>query len=189
MASGAVGVLLATTACASAEKPSAMPPMDHANSSSTGTVVNATFAKDKIAFNYDKKLVPDGARVLVAENIQDNATTVTLSVHGLLPNRTYGAHVHANPCGPNGEDAGAHFQHMADPVKPSVNPEFANSGNEIWLDFTTDAQGNATVARTVEWKFTDARAGSVVIHANPTQTAEGKAGTAGARAACVSVSF
>lgn len=186
---GATGVLLAAAGCGSSEKPSTMPDMPHPASSSTGTQVMVTFAKDKAAFNYDKKLVPDGARALVAEYIQDDSTTVTLSVHGLLPNRTYGAHAHAKPCGPVGDDAGAHFQHVPDPVKPSVNPAFANAQNEIWLDFTTDAQGNATAARTVEWKFTDARAGSVIIHADPTQTAPGKAGTAGARAACVSASL
>ncbi len=126
---------------------------------------------------------------MVVENTFDGATTVTLSVRGLLPNRAYGAHAHAKPCGPGGDDSGAHFQHMPDPKKPSVDPAFANPDNEIWLDFTTDAHGDATTANTVPWMFTDARAGSVVIHADPTQTAPGKAGTAGARAGCVSVAF
>jgi Cu-Zn family superoxide dismutase len=152
-------------------------------------VVTATFPQQGTADNYDKALAPDGAEALVAENVFDGSTTVTLSVRHLLPNRAYGAHAHAKPCGASGDDAGPHFQHTTDPVKPSVNPAFANSTNEIWLDFTTDAAGTASVARTVPWVFTDAHAASVVIHAQPTQTAAGKAGTAGARIACLSVSF
>jgi Cu-Zn family superoxide dismutase len=185
---GVAGVLFAATACASDEA-STKPPTDQALQPSSGTNVSATFGSDPKAFNYDKKLVPDGARAQVVADMENNATKVTLTVQGLLPNRPYGAHAHAMACGPNGEMAGAHFQHMPDPTKPSVNPAFANPRNEIWLDFTTDAQGNATVTSTVPWTFSNARAGSVVIHADPTQTAPGKAGTAGARAACVSVPF
>jgi Cu-Zn family superoxide dismutase len=61
--------------------------------------------------------------------------------------------------------------------------------NEIWLDFTTDAKGDATRASTVDWTFGASPASSVVIHAEPTKTAPGQAGMAGARAACVSVGF
>jgi Cu-Zn family superoxide dismutase len=61
--------------------------------------------------------------------------------------------------------------------------------NEVWLDFTTDAKGNATKAATVDWAFGAAPASSVVIHAEPTKTAPGQAGMAGARAACVSIAF
>ena len=39
--------------------------------------------------------------------------------------------------------AGSHYQHQADPKQPSVNPDYANPRNEIWLDFTTDATGSA----------------------------------------------
>jgi superoxide dismutase, Cu-Zn family len=70
-----------------------------------------------------------------------------------------------------------------------VDPRYANPQNEIWLDFKTDAQGNATTATTVPWVFSDRRAASVIIHAEPTQTEPGKAGTAGARLACLSFSF
>ena len=196
---GAAALLVSVTACAnssgssggspSASSASASPAPDASADNAHQTVVTATFAQDDAADNYDKALVPDGSKALVAEYVFDGTTTVTLSVHGLVPNRTYGAHAHAKPCGATGEDAGPHFQHMADPVKPSVDPAFANPTNEIWLDFTTDAKGDAAVARTVPWVFTDAKAASVVIHAQPTMTAPGKAGTAGARAACVSVGF
>ena len=195
---GLAGLLSAVTACANsappAQAPASAPPAASDSASAPPAapghaVVTGTFATDGGARNYDKTLVPDGAKVLVAENVFDGTTTVTLSVHGLVPNRAYGAHAHAKPCGPTGEDAGSHYQNMADPTKPSVDPKYANVMNEIWLDFKTDAQGNATSARTVPWTFSATPAGSVVIHAEPTQTAPGKAGTAGARAACVSVKF
>jgi len=197
VAIGAASLLLTATACANtpAAPPSSSPPSSSpasaagSNSDADETVVTATFAQDDAATNYNKTLVPDGAKALVAEYVFDGATTVTLNVRGLVPNRAYGAHAHALPCGPTGDAAGPHFQHVPDPVKPSVDPEYANPENEIWLDFKTDGQGNATTASTVPWKFQDTKAGSVVIHADPTQTAAGKAGTAGARIGCVSVGF
>jgi Cu-Zn family superoxide dismutase len=196
IAAGVASLLVITAACSKpADTPTgtatpASPPSSDADTSNAKQiVVTAVFAHDDAATNYNKTLVPDGAKVLVAENVFDGATTVTLNVRGLVPNRAYGAHAHAMPCGPTGEAAGPHFQHTPDPVKPSVDPAFANSGNEIWLDFKTDAQGDATTASTVPWVFTNAKAASVVIHADPTQTAAGKAGTAGARVGCVSVGF
>jgi Cu-Zn family superoxide dismutase len=188
--------LVAATACAhpaQAPAPGAATSTE-ASAPDTGQsddakTVTATFGQDDAADNYDKALVPDGAKVFVAENVHDGLTTVVLDVRGLVPNHAYGAHAHAKPCGAKPEDAGAHYQHNADPVKPSVNPAFANPMNEIWLDFTTDAKGNATKASTVDWAFGAAPAGSVVIHAEPTKTAPGQAGMAGARAACVSIAF
>lgn len=190
------GVLVAATACAhpaqssapgSATSTEAAAP-DSPQSDDNKTV-NATFGRDDAADNYDKALVPDGAKVFVAENVHDGLTTVVLDVRGLVPNHAYGAHAHAKPCGAKPEDAGSHYQHNPDPVKPSVNPAFANPMNEIWLDFTTDAKGNATKAATVDWAFGAAPAGSVVIHAEPTKTVPGQAGMAGTRAACVSIAF
>ncbi|GAA5173002.1 hypothetical protein GCM10023321_73690 [Pseudonocardia eucalypti] len=190
-------VLVATAACGTGDQqPSNQPHNEsHGAQAPSGAsnpgqaVVGVSFGKDDAATNYDKALVPDGAKVLVGEYVYEGSTTVTLNVRGLVPNRAYGAHAHAKPCGPKGDDAGPHFQHQADPVKPSVDPNYANPANEIWLDFRTDAQGNATISTTVPWVFTNARAASVVIHSETTQTAPGKAGTAGARAACVSVGF
>lgn len=196
IAAGVASLLVIATACSKpADAPTgtatpASPPSSDADTSNAKQiVVTAVFAQDDAATNYNKTLVPDGSKVLVAENVYDGATTVTLNVRGLVPNRAYGAHAHAMPCGPTGEAAGPHFQHTPDPVKPSVDPAFANSANEIWLDFKTDAQGDATTASTVPWVFTNAKAASVVIHADPTQTTPGKAGTAGARVGCVSVGF
>jgi superoxide dismutase, Cu-Zn family len=135
--------------------------------------------------------VPVGAKAGVTSATQGQSSTVTLKVSGLLPNRTYGSHAHQKPCGPAAPDSGAHFQHSADPVSPSVDPAYANAVNEVWLDFTTDAAGAASVTATQDrWAFTDQAAPqSVVIHAKATATEPGKAGTAGDRAACVTVRF
>ncbi len=110
-------------------------------------------------------------------------------MRGLLPNHEYGAHAHQKACGALATDAGAHFQHVIDPVQPSVDPAYANPRNEIWLDFTTDTRGNGWARSTVRWQFDSRRAGSVVIHDHHTATDPGSAGTAGPRYGCLTVPF
>ncbi|NHC15572.1 superoxide dismutase [Motilibacter sp. E257] len=140
---------------------------------------------------YDTALVPADARARVtAVYDRRGGTEVTLRVRGLLPNRAYGAHVHSNACGATGAAAGPHYQYVVDPVQPSVDPAYANPENEVWLDFTTDARGNAVGRAEVDWQFpANRRANSVVIHSELTQTGPGVAGMAGARVACITVPF
>lgn len=140
---------------------------------------------------YDTTLVPAGAtaRVTAVER-GDGSTRVKLEVRGLLPDRDYGAHVHVNPCGASGADAGGHYQFVRDPVQPSTDPAFANPDNEFWLDLTTDHNGSGKARAVVDWQTPQDRpAGSVVLHAEHTRTGHGEAGVAGARLACISVSF
>jgi superoxide dismutase, Cu-Zn family len=155
------------------------------------TNVSATFETvPDPAITYDPALVPAGAHGAVSSTSAGGSTTVMLAVRGLQPNRHYGAHAHAKPCGAKGADAGPHFQKDVDPVQPSVDPAFANAQNEIWLDFTTDQTGAGSARTTVAWEFpADRRAHSVIVHAMPTATEPGKAGTAGDRAACITVDF
>jgi superoxide dismutase, Cu-Zn family len=142
------------------------------------------------AVTYDTALVPVGARGAVQSRSGDGTTTVMLAVRGLEPTRWYGAHVHNEPCGERPGDAGPHFQSSVDPVQPSVDPTYANPQNEIWLDLTTDESGAGSAESTVTWTFPDdRRPGSVVVHAMQTATAPGEAGTAGDRAACITVEF
>jgi superoxide dismutase, Cu-Zn family len=186
---GVVGAV-ASAGCGAATPPASTPPP--VVSAGSGASVDATFAEQLGggAVTYDQKLVPAGATAKVTSSSSGGATTVALTVSGLVPNRMYGAHAHANACGAKGDDAGPHFQLKQDPVKPSVDPAYANATNEIWLDFTSDASGAATAKATVPWEFpADRRAKSVIVHAMPTMTAAGKAGTAGARAACIDVAF
>ena len=87
------------------------------------------------------------------------------------------------------EAAGPHVLHEPVPVQPSTVPRYANPGNEVWLDLTTDAAGSASARTVVPWQFADQRARSVVIHAEATRTGPGEAGVAGQRVACVNVAF
>jgi superoxide dismutase, Cu-Zn family len=176
------------------QSPSPSAPQQPGQSQSVGAnQISGTFEPYKqgaTAITYDPQQVPPGSHVTVSSQQVDGRTTVTLKVQGLQPNREYGGHVHTKPCGPRGEDAGPHFQEKADPVKPSVDPAYANPQNEVWLDFQTDAQGNGTVTAEGSWPLdTREDAQSVVIHEMHTHTEPGKAGTAGGRLACIDAKF
>lgn len=156
------------------------------------TVVFGTFgsyAPGTPAVTYNPALVPFGAKASALGVTGPHGTVTTLVVQGLVPGRGYGAHVHANPCGPGPADAGPHYQHLADPHQPSVDPTYANSRNEIWLDFTTDQRGNSLALSTVPFSFTTRHAHAIMIHEHHTHTGDGQAGTAGARLACLNVNF
>jgi Cu-Zn family superoxide dismutase len=148
------------------------------------------YQRNADAITYKPDLLPAGADATVLSTSRpEGRTTVLLTVHGLRPTHKYGAHVHQNSCGAKGEDAGPHFQNVPDPAQPSVNPSYANPRNEIWLDFTTDKDGNATTVSSVPWRFTDRHPRSIVVHAEHTQTHAGHAGAAGDRLGCVNVDF
>lgn len=134
---------------------------------------------------------PAGATARVhSASTPSGRTVVTLTVTGMEPGRTYGAHAHVNPCGMTGAAAGPHWQLADDPVKPSVDPAYANPANEVWLDVTTNASGNGTSTATLDVAFpADDRPRSVILHAEPTRTGAGQAGVAGARLACLTVGF
>lgn len=187
-----VGLLAALALSGCGDSTPAAPDAGTDRGGSTRDVqLDVTFAAPPgIAVTYDETLVPVEARAGVTLVGDAGSTTVMLDVSGLRPDRQYGSHVHTMPCGADGMAAGPHFQHEQDPVSPSVDPAFANAGNEIWLDFKTDASGASTVTSTVPWTFTDdRRAKSVIIHAMQTSTEPGKAGTAGDRVACITVDF
>ncbi|MBZ4321397.1 superoxide dismutase family protein [Streptomyces huiliensis] len=142
------------------------------------------------AVTYAPDAVPGGARVRVSEHpAHKGGTRFTLRVDGLPAGRTYGAHVHREACGPKPEDAGPHYQNVKDPVQPSVDPAYANPRNEVWLDLTTDDRGTGRAEATVAWRVRPGEARSVVLHEHATETHAGRAGTAGARLACVTVPF
>jgi Cu-Zn family superoxide dismutase len=189
MASAAT--VLAALALAACSGQGATAPTGSSASQARAVDVSTAFGQtDTKAITYKPDLVPPGSAVKVTSRSGGGSSTVTLEVTGLLPNHHYGAHAHTNACGAAPADSGPHFQHQKDPVSPSVDPAYANAQNEVWLDFTTDAQGKGTATSTVAWDFTDAaHPASVVVHANHTSTEPGKAGTAGDRLACVDVGF
>lgn len=153
----------------------------------------ATYSAGATAITYDSTLVPIGAKAWVTARYGwHQKTIVVLAVQGLVPNREYGSHAHSSACGATGAAAGPHFQFSPDPVSPSIDPAYANSDNEIWLDFTTDRKGRAWAVAVQDWQpAADRRPASVIIHLEHTHdgTDGGSPGTAGARLACLTVGF
>jgi Cu-Zn family superoxide dismutase len=109
---------------------------------------------------------------------------LTLSVTGLPPNRAFGSHLHRLMCDNN--KAGGHYQHNPFPDGGSAtDPTHANSTNEAWLDFTTNASGAGAAEATVNWRPRAGEASAVVIHDMRT----GDGGVAGAKLACTNIPF
>lgn len=142
---------------------------------------------------YDPTLVPAGAAAHVTavyDTVGDSE--LTLAVTGLVPGRTYGAHVHALPCDPDDPaGAGPRFQAVPNPDERFPHdPRYVNPVNEIWLDVTTDADGAATTSTRVPWQFHPRRrAASVMIHEHATAPGPYRAGWAGEPVACVTVAL
>ena len=204
--------LLAITAlfgagCDSAGEDSATPggsasprirPMTDTSSAPTVRVdseVRAVFLPYKpgaTAVTYDPKLVPAGATAQVTMRPAADGVTISLSVTGMVPRRVYGVHLHTDPCGAQPTEAGPHYQHRPDPKAvaspPSVDPEFANSRNEVWLDFVADSLGAGTANSTKPWRLDEINPPrSLIVHAEQTKIDPGVAGTAGPRVACLTL--
>ncbi|MEB8343692.1 superoxide dismutase family protein [Streptomyces endophyticus] len=126
------------------------------------------------ALTYDKELVPPASSIQVAQHGTDSGMTVSMRVEGLVPGHKYGAHVHQKSCGADPEAAGGHYQNVVDPKRVTAE-------NELWLDFTADADGNGRAQVHKSWGLRPGGAGSIVIHDKP--------GASGDRVACFSVPF
>ncbi|OON76738.1 hypothetical protein B1H18_20425 [Streptomyces tsukubensis] len=133
------------------------------------------------AMTYDQSLVPAGAGIDVEQRTDKEGTVVILRASGLVAGHKYGVHVHTGVCGSDPAAAGGHYQHVADPVQPSVSAAYANADNEIWLDFTADAHGAGRATARHDWHLRSKQANSVVIHSAP--------GGSGDRVACFTVPF
>lgn len=104
----------------------------------------------------------------------NGGSKITLHVRNAeaVAGRTFGAHVHQQPCGTEGSAAGGHYQHA-----PSGDLE----AREVWLDFTVNSAGNGHAEAQRQWIVDQSSPRSVIIHAAPTAPD----GTAGARLACI----
>ncbi len=187
-----LAALLTLAACGSGDDGAGGAGGGGAGDGTTTTGTFTAYADGATAVTYDPALVPAGATANVTVGEADGTTTVILSVAGLEADRGYGAHLHTKPCGATGDAAGPHHQHVPDPAAsvspPSVDPAYANPDNEVWLDLTTDGTGAASVTAVHDWTFpADRRPRSLVLHAQPTKTGPGEAGTAGARVACLTL--
>ncbi|MEV5582154.1 superoxide dismutase family protein [Streptomyces parvus] len=125
------------------------------------------------ALTYDTRLVPAGARIEITQFTDPSGTRIGARLHGLVPGRAYGMHVHTSPCGADPAAAGPHYQH-----RPSAT---ADPVNEVWLDFRTDEDGDGRAEALHDWDFREGGARSVIIH--------DRQGGAGERAACFTVPF
>ncbi|MDR7302228.1 superoxide dismutase family protein [Haloactinomyces albus] len=148
------------------------------------------YSEEAVAVTYNTDQVPVGATArVISTPLPGDHTQVIMALHDLKPNSSYGAHVHAQPCGPSGADAGPHFQQIQAPEGVSGDPTYANPNNEVWLDFRTDSDGDAVTTAFGDWDLRERDPDSIVIHKNPTKTAPGVAGEAGTRLACINVRF
>ncbi|CAM5372381.1 hypothetical protein GCM10010329_15360 [Streptomyces spiroverticillatus] len=170
---GAAALLLAGSAAAAYAQDTA------AGGDGKGLTVEGRFAPASAfvppgAVSYDAQLVPAGGWIHVQQKVSGKETTVTVKVKGLKPNHAFGMHVHEKACGVDPKAAGMHYQHVKDPKL--VNPD-----NEVWLDFTTDKDGNAEMSAHHTWGLPKGAANSVILHREQ--------GGAGERVGCFTVPF
>ncbi|TDD75351.1 superoxide dismutase family protein [Actinomadura rubrisoli] len=124
-----------------------------------------------------------GVRTSIVVTEGKNRTDIRLRVSGLpaaAAGKTFGAHVHRKKCGPQAADSGPHAQN------PKARPGAPLREKEIWLDIKAGKKGEAESRATARWRAAKGAAGSIVIHAAPTNA---KTGDAGARLVCTTVPF
>jgi superoxide dismutase, Cu-Zn family len=120
--------------------------------------------------SYDPEAAPTGTRVsVVLADTGKGHTQVALDVDGLLPDQTYTALAHVDPCGETAADAGGHFQGAA--------------GTEVSLDLATDGAGAGHGEADVPFTFGSGGPRSVVLHQSG---AAGQSGDDGA-VACITL--
>ncbi len=119
--------------------------------------------------------VDGGAASVHSVTTPDGKSIVTLHVTGLVPNRSFGAHVHVAAC--ETSQAGGHYRN--DPAGP------ATAANEVWLDFTTNAAGEGRAKAVVDFGFRVGGANAVVVHDHETDAI----GAAGPKLGCINVGF
>lgn len=140
---------------------------------------------DSAAIAYDRKLAPEGAQASLTAESVGGKTVSSLVVEGMLPDRHYGAHLHAKPCGAKPDDAGPHYQHATH----GADAKKASEKNEVWLDLKTDKSGTGRATSRQSWALDPANLPrSLVLHAEPTKKSGPETGSAGPRVACLTLS-
>jgi hypothetical protein len=170
----ATAALLASTALSLAACGTVTTEKTEASSGELGFVGSGEWTVFKLQAgpNPAEKIAGD-VRGFVSPEIE--RTMLLVSVSGLPANKTFGAHLHAASCATN--SGGGHYQHAGAVV---------NEENEVWLDFTTGPGGVAQVVARKPFAIATERAKSVVVHAQATDPATGKAGD---KLACIDVLF
>lgn len=140
-----------------------------------------TYTDRAVAITYNPELVPVSAPITVMRNLGVDSTTLSLQVGGLQPGQAYSAHVHRDTCGETGEAAGPPYRHVPTATN---DPTTTVPGNEMWLDFRTDAQGSAYSTNTVDWTYRPGEGHSLIVHAGQAPAGGTDPGQAGDRIAC-----
>ena len=105
-------------------------------------------------------------------------TIAALHVDGLPAGRSFAAHLHRDAC--SASFGGPHYQAPTGTPTGNADPE-----HEVWLDFTTNAAGNARSQAVVPFEVTPG-ARSVVIHQGDA-TGPGGVVVPSQRLACIDV--
>ena len=127
----------------------------------------------------------DGARARVVHSTHHGSSTFVLVVSGVAAGgvgHTYGAHLHTGPCvAGDGAMAGAHYNQS---TVNGVVPLVVSDQTEVWLDVTVGADRGAVAVAHVPFVPVPGNH-AVVLHEKATDDH----GTAGARLACLPVSW
>ncbi|GAA4133975.1 hypothetical protein [Actinomadura keratinilytica] len=123
------------------------------------------------------------AKTWVRVSYGRRSTTVRFLATGLprkAVGKTLGVHVHKNKCGRKPSAAGPHYQ------RAGAGRGTPLRYKEIWLDVKVRPDRTARSVARVPWRVGRGQAGSVVMHAKPTDR---KTGDAGDRLVCTTVPF
>ena len=127
----------------------------------------------------------DGARAKLVYAQHAGSSTFVLVVSGVGATgagNTYGAHLHNGACvAGNGAAAGPHYNQS---TVEGVVPPVVSDQTEVWLDVTVGADGSGVAVAKVPFVPAPGNR-AVVLHAEHTDDH----GTAGARLACLPVSW
>jgi hypothetical protein len=127
----------------------------------------------------------DGARAKVVFVQHGGSSMFVLVLSGVGPEaaqHTYGAHLHTGPCvAGNGAAAGPHYNQST--VNGVVPPDVSDQ-TEVWLDVTVGPDGGAVAIARVPFVPAPGNR-AIVVHEKATDDH----GTAGARLACLPVSW
>ena len=147
--------------------------------------VDLTFSGDLVDLAPATLSPFDGAhgRLVMAQG--ESGATFVLILSGIsrdAAGETFGAHLHTGPCVAGSPwAAGPHYNQS---MVTGAVPTAVNDDTEVWLDFTVRPGGTATSMARVPFAPTPGDR-SVVVHAEATE----ENGTAGARLACLPVSW
>jgi Cu/Zn superoxide dismutase len=126
-----------------------------------------------------------------AYDVGNGRMRIRLSASNMPANYKFGSHLHKLACD-DPMKAGGHYQHNPWQSGPmgtvATDPAYANTANEAWLDFNTDAAGKGGSELLMDWIPRPTEAKAIIIHAMPSQVTA-PAGTAGPKLACLPIAF